>query len=163
MHTYEKLPEPKLDEIDRKILNRIQGDFPISRDPFGEVGEEAGVAGDEALRRVHALIDRGIVRKVGPFFDAKKLGHVSTLCAMEVPGEKIYDSVKVINGFPQVTHNYLRKGKPNVWFTLIAESREAMERIIAEITEKCGAGPVRNLPALKVFKIKVDLKLDDKN
>ncbi|MBI2411948.1 MAG: Lrp/AsnC family transcriptional regulator [Deltaproteobacteria bacterium] len=162
MHTYEKLPEPRLDETDRKILNRIQGDFPISRDPFGEVGKEAGVAGDEALRRVLALIDRGIIRKVGPFFDAKKLDYASTLCAMEVPGERIYDAVKVINAFPQVTHNYLRKGKPNVWFTLIAESRESIDAIIAEITDKCGA-PVKNLPALKVFKIKVDLKLDDKD
>lgn len=163
MFTYERLPEPRLDEIDRKILNRIQGAFPISRDPFGEVGEEAGVTGEEALRRVIALIDRGIVRKVGPFFDARKLDYASTLCAMAVPGAKIYDAVKVINSFPQVTHNYLRKGKPNVWFTLIAESLDAIERIIAEITEKCGAGPVRNLPALKVFKIKVDLRLDDKD
>lgn len=151
----------ELDKIDKEILNVIQGDFPISADPYGEIGKKAGISGTEALGRVRGLINRGIVRKIGPFFDAKKMGYMSTLCAVQVPVELIRDAVAVINGFAEVTHNYLRAGKPNLWFTVIAESEDRIERILSEISTKASIGPIHNLPAKKTFKIKVDLKIND--
>lgn len=150
----------ELDDLDRRILNRIQGDFPISADPYGEIGESAGCSGAEALARVTSLVQKGVIRKVGPFFDAKKMGYGSTLCAVNVPADKMDEAVGVINSYPHVTHNYLRGGEPNVWFTVIAESREAIKNILAEISSRASVGPIHNLPAKKMFKIKVDLKVE---
>lgn len=152
---------PGLDSIDKAILNRIQGDFPISPDPYGEIGRGVGITADEAYSRVMGLIKRRVVRKVGPFFDAKKMGYRSTLCALDCPEEKLPLAASVINGFVEVTHNYLREGHPNLWFTVIAESEEAIERILFDITRRTGVGPVRNLPAEKMYKVKVDLKIKD--
>lgn len=150
-----------LDSIDKAILNRIQGEFPISADPYGDIGREVGISGQQARERVLSLIERKIIRKVGPFFDAKKMGYRSTLCAVDVPVDKIEETASVINGFVEVTHNYLREGHPNIWFTVIAESGEAIERILSDISERAGVGPVRNLPAEKMYKVKVDLKIKD--
>lgn len=151
----------ELDSIDKAILNRIQGEFPISADPYGDIGREAGISGEEAHERVLSLIERKIVRKVGPFFDAKKMGYRSTLCAVDVPADKLEETASVINGFAEVTHNYLREGRPNVWFTVIAESGDAIEKILSDISERAGVGPIRNLPAEKMYKVKVDLKIKD--
>ena len=152
----------KMDETDKEILNRIQGAFPVSADPWGDVGRNVGIAGEDALARVKRLKADGIIRKVGPFFDAKKMGHKSTLCAVDVPEEKIEATAALISRYAEVTHNYLREGHPNIWFTLIAQNENEIERILNEIEEEAGVGPIRNLPARKMFKIKVDLKLEGK-
>ncbi len=150
-----------MDSTDKEILNRIQGDFPVSADPYGEIGRAVGIAGGEVLRRVKRLKNEGIIRKVGPFFDAKKMGHKSTLCAVDVPEEKIETTAAIISRYVEVTHNYLREGHPNIWFTLIAENEGEIEGILGEIEAEAGVGPIRNLPARRMFKIKVDLKLSN--
>lgn len=150
-----------MDSIDKAILNEIQGNFPVSADPYGDVGRIVGVSAEEVLSRVKNLKENKIIRKVGPFFDAKKMGHRSTLCAVDVPDDKLQETADIISSYVEVTHNYLREGSPNVWFTLIAENEEEIERILGEISEKAGVGPIRNLPARRMFKIKVDLKLKE--
>ncbi len=151
--------KPTLDSVDTGILNLIQGGFPISPDPFKEIGASIGISGEEALSRAISLIERGVIRKIGPFFDAKKMGCSSTLCAVEAPEDRLEEIYPVINSFPEVTHNYLREGSPNLWFTIIAESKDRIEEIISTISKRCSIGPVMNLPASKTFKIKVDLKV----
>lgn len=154
-------PVSQLDSVDKDILNRIQGEFPISADPYGDIGRAVGISAEEALRRVTAMVGSGVVRKVGPFFDARKMDYTSTLCALDVPEERLEEVASVISSYREVTHNYLREGRPNVWFTLIAPSKEDIARITGEITKRTGVGPVRNLPAAKMFKVKVDLKVSE--
>lgn len=151
----------EIDGLDAGILNRLQADFPISEDPYAEVGHEFGITGTEALQRVRRLVEDGVIRKVGPFFDAKKMDYASTLCAVSVPEERIEEVAAVISSYPEVTHNYLRAGMPNLWFTIIAQSREAIKTIISEIEEKGSVGPVHELPAKRMFKVKVDLKIGE--
>lgn len=150
-----------MDTLDSAILNRIQGDFPVSADPYADIGRALGITAEEALSRVRRLVASGVIRKVGPFFDAKKMQYSSTLCSVNVPAERLEEVASIINGYQEVTHNYLRAGEPNVWFTVIAESREEIKRIIDEIEKRGNVGPVNNLPAKKMFKVKVDLKVGE--
>jgi len=148
-----------MDAADKGILNIIQGEFPVSADPYGDIGQQLGLDGGEVLARVRRLKHEKIIRKVGPFFDARKMGHRSTLCAIDVPEDRIDEVADMISRYSEVTHNYLREGHPNIWFTLIAASDEAIEGILEEMSQKSGIRPIRNLPARRMFKIKVDLKL----
>ena len=79
---------------------------------------------------------------------------------MDVPEDRIDEVADMISSYSEVTHNYLREGHPNIWFTLIAESDEAIRDILEEMSQKSGIQPIHNLPARKMFKIKVDLKLE---
>ncbi len=148
-----------MDEIDKAILNEIQSNFPISPRPFREVGKKIGISEDEVIRRIARLKKEGVVRRIGGNFHSYKLNFVSTLCAAKVPEEKIEEFVKVVNRYPGVTHNYLRNGKYNIWFTFIAESMEYIENALKEISEKTGIKDILNLPAVKMFKIKVDFEV----
>ena len=152
------MTEP-LDDLDKAILNEIQSHFPIVSQPYAEMGERVGAPEEEVLRRVQALVDAGIIRRIGANFTSRKLGYTSTLCAARVPPENLESFAAVVNRYPGVTHNYLRKHRFNVWFTLIAESEARLADILQEIRETSGATEILSLPAKEVYKIKVDFPM----
>ena len=149
----------QLDDIDKRILNRIQSDFPITEAPFSEIGQEIGLSGAEVVHRVRRLKEAGIIRRIGGNFSPEKLGYVSTLCAGRVPPEKLEHFTELVNAYPGVTHNYMRANTFNVWFTFIAPSREIISQSLAEISEKSGGIEILNLPATDVYKIRAQFRV----
>lgn len=145
---------PKLDRIDKAILNRIQSNFPITSRPYQTVGDELGLTENEVLDRVTRLKKTGIIRRIGGNFVPGKLGFVSTLCAAKVPKEKISSFAKIVNRYPGVTHNYQRDNDFNVWFTFIAHSMDEIDANLSKIAEETGVADIINLPATRVFKIR---------
>jgi len=148
-----------MDDIDKKILNEIQSDFPITSRPYLEVGKHLNLSESEVIESIKKLKEKGIIRRIGGNFHSNRLNFVSTLCAAKVPEEKIKYFVEVVNSFPGVTHNYLRNHDYNIWFTFIAEDMDYIEEALRKISEKTGAVEIRNLPAVKTFKIKVDFEI----
>ena len=149
----------ELDDLDRAILNEIQSNFPLAPRPYAEMGKRVGAGEVEVLARVTAMHDAGIIRRIGANFTSRKLGYTSTLCAARVPPENLESFAAVVNRYPGVTHNYLRKHRFNVWFTLIAESEARLADILQEIRETSGATKILSLPAKEVYKIKVDFPM----
>jgi DNA-binding Lrp family transcriptional regulator len=145
-----------LDDLDKAILNEIQSHFPIVSSPYAEVGRRVGASEVQVLRRVQAMADSGVIRRIGANFTSRKLGYTSTLCAAQVPPEALDRFVAAVNRYPGVTHNYLRRHRYNVWFTLIADSPERLSQILKEISQASGIRDILSLPAQEVFKIKVD-------
>ena len=152
-------PKNSLEDLDRAILNEIQSHFPLVPMPYAEMGRRVGAGEGEVLARVQAMHDSGIIRRIGANFTSRKLGYTSTLCAARVPPEKLEHFAAVVNRYPGVTHNYLRKHHFNVWFTLIAESTERLAEILEEIRKASGVEEILSLPAQEVFKIKVDFPM----
>ena len=144
----------ELDDIDKTILNRIQSDFPITSRPYLAVANELNLTEKEVLQRVSRLKKTGIIRRIGGNFVPGKLGYVSTLCAANVPANKIDQFAETVNRYPGVTHNYQRDNKYNVWFTFIAPSMEEIKENLNQISEETGVTDILNLPATKVFKIR---------
>jgi len=148
-----------MDAYDRKILDIIQSNYPISPRPYAAVGEQVGLTETEVLARVRALKQKGIIRRIGGNFSSQELGWQSTLCAARVPEDQIESFVAEVNRHPGVTHNYLRQHSFNVWFTFIGPSMEDVRASLAEITRTTGID-ILNLPAEKLFKIKVDFAME---
>ena len=148
-----------MDDMDRAILNVIQSDFPITGRPFQEVGNRFELSESEVLERIERLKIGGIIRRIGGNFDSGKLDFRSTLCAAKVPEDKIDHFVQVVNRYPGVTHNYLRRHDYNVWFTFIAPKMSDIVDALKEIGELTGVKEILNLPAVRKFKIKVDFEV----
>ena len=148
-----------LDDLDRAILNEIQSHFPIDSRPYAEMGRRVGASEAEVLARVMNMAEAGIIRRLGANFTSRTLGYTSTLVAARVAPESLDHFVEVVNRDPGVTHNYLRRHRYNVWFTLIAESEERLKRILEEISAAAEVAEILSLPAQEVFKIKVDFPL----
>lgn len=148
-----------MDDMDRAILNEIQSDFPIATRPYLELGKRLNLSELEVLDRVKKIKGEGIIRRIGGNFDSKRLNFTSTLCAAKVPEEKVDLFVQEVNKYPGVTHNYLRNHEYNIWFTFIAQDMDYIEDALNKISEATGVNEIRNLPAVKMFKIKVDFEV----
>jgi DNA-binding Lrp family transcriptional regulator len=76
-----------LDELDKRLLNLMQGSFPLEPRPYAHVAKLAEVSEEEVLRRVQRLLDERIIRQVTPIFDTRVLGYKSMLVAAKVDAE----------------------------------------------------------------------------
>jgi DNA-binding Lrp family transcriptional regulator len=142
-----------MDDIDKKILNILQKEFPLEERPFQIVAERCGITEEEALGRIQKMKDDGVIRRIGTVFEGAKLGRVSTLCAARVPEEKIENFVDTVNAYKGVTHNYLRNNEYNVWFTVNAASPQEIELFLAGLKEKTGITDILDMRAVRTFKI----------
>ena len=151
-----------LTDRDRKLLNLMQGSFPLDERPYLRVAEQAGMTEDEVLADVQRLLDERIIRQVTPIFDTRALGYGSMLVAAKVDAENPWRAAKVINSHPGVSHNYLRNHDFNMWFTLAVErdSPLGLQGTLDVLQELTGAESIRQLPTLKLFKIRMDLEME---
>ena len=148
-----------MDEIDKKILNILQKEFPLVEQPFCVVAEKCGISEDETISRVQKMKDEGIIRRIGAVFDGAKLGRVSTHCAARVPEEKIESFVQIVNANKNVTHNYRRDNEYNIWFTVSAATVEELEGFLTEVKEKTGVTDILDMRAVRTFKINASFDL----
>src|SRR5271169_4994988 len=140
----------------------MQGSFPIAPRPYAQVAQLAGIDEQEAMARVSHLLDKRIVRQVTPIFDTRALGYSSMLVAAKVDPEHPHRAAQVINAHPGVSHNYLRNHELNLWFTIATEpdSRLGLEGTLEVLAREAGATSLRQLPTLKLFKIRMDLEME---
>jgi siroheme decarboxylase len=151
-----------LEDSDRRLLNLMQGSFPIEPRPYARVAELGEMTEQEAMDRVKDLLDARIIRQVTPIFDTRALGYSSMLVAAKVDPDHPHRAAQVINAHPGVSHNYLRNHEFNLWFTIATEpdSGLGLEGTLEVLAREAGAESVRQLPTLKLFKIRMDLEME---
>ncbi len=165
LDTYLSKMDEDLDTKDRQLLDELQKAIPLEKSPWVETGRRLGLSGEEVLTRLGRLSKMGVVRKLGPIIDARKVGlTASTLVGMKAPQERIDEIVKVINSYDEVSHNYERNHEYNVWFTLTAPNQGYLAKILQEIGMKTGVPEedILNLPTERLFKIKANFKMAGK-
>jgi len=152
----------ELTDADKRLLNLMQGSFPITQRPYQHVAAQAQITEDEVLARVQRLLDERIIRQVTPIFDTRALGYSSMLVAAKVDSDHPWRAANMINAHPGVSHNYLRNHEFNIWFTIATEpgSKLGLEGTLDVIAREAGAESVRQLPTLKLFKIRMELEME---
>ncbi len=144
-----------MDEVDRRLLSEVQDGFPVTSRPFQALGELLGIGEAETLERLERLQRDGLVRRIGPILDMRKLGCSGVLVALKVSKEEADIAAQAVNQYPEVSHNYLRPNDSgyNLWFTVSADEKR-IEEILTEIGS-CTGKKMLVLPTLRIFKIGV--------
>jgi siroheme decarboxylase len=150
-----------LDDFDKRLLNEMQGAFPIEPRPYAAVARALDVPEERVLTRVQELLDERIIRQVTPIYDTRALGYGSMLVAAKVDPEHPWRPATIVNSHPGVSHNYLRNHDFNMWFTIAVEENSALglDGTLEVLQRLTGAESIRQLPTLKLFKIRMDLEL----
>jgi glutamate-1-semialdehyde 2,1-aminomutase len=153
----------QLDTVDRRLLDILQRDFPPTVRPFAAIGEKLGLPEEEVIARVRRLKnpEKGrLIRQISAIFDTTALGYKSTLVAMQAPQNEVDRAAAAINRHPGVSHNYQRDHTWNLWFTLAVPPHEDLEATVEALADEAGGYPYRLFPALRVFKIGMQLDME---
>ncbi|NJD36638.1 MAG: Lrp/AsnC family transcriptional regulator [Betaproteobacteria bacterium] len=146
-----------LDDIDRWLINALQGDFPLVREPYRQVAEALGLAEDELLRRLDAMLERRVLTRFGPMFQIERAGGAFVLAAMRVPEADFERVAAQVNAFPEVAHNYRREHALNMWFVLATATPQGIAEAIAAIEVATGL-PVFAFPKEREYFVEMKLR-----
>lgn len=127
-----------LDTTDRKIINALQGGFPVCERPFAAAAKDIGLEEQDLMDRVSRLRESGVLSRFGPMFNAEAMGGAFCLCAMAVPADRLDRVVEQVNSHAEVAHNYERSHELNVWFVLGTETPDQIEEVIGKIEAETG-------------------------
>jgi siroheme decarboxylase len=147
-----------MDELDRRIINQLQGGFPVSERPFQEAAKKLGTTESELITRIRCMLDDGLLTRFGPLYHAENMGGALSLCAMTVPAESFDEVAEQVNAFPEVAHNYQRDHEMNMWFVLATETPDQLDGCLQEIEKTTGI-PVFNLPKKEEFYVGLHFKV----
>jgi DNA-binding Lrp family transcriptional regulator len=132
-----RVNETGLNDLDRRLLNDYQQDFPLSPTPYADMARDLGVTEADVLARLEALKSAGAVSRVGAVVRPNTIG-VSTLAAMAVPPEQLESVAALVNGYTEVNHNYEREHRLNLWFVATAPDAARLQSTLDEIAARTG-------------------------
>jgi DNA-binding Lrp family transcriptional regulator len=147
-----------MDLTDLALLDALQDDIPLVTRPFAVIAARLGIAEDDVIQRVAALQERGIVRGVSPVLESRQVGlAATTLIALMVPEEQIPTVTRLINAYPEVSHNYRRDHAYSLWFTIAGKDENRIQEILGGIKKQAGLTDqdILELPTVRRFKIDV--------
>ena len=146
-----------MDDIDRRIVDTLQDDFPVCERPFATAATRIGIGEGELIARVDRLLADGTLTRFGPLFDAEKLGGAFMLAAMQVPEHEFDRVAATVNAFPEVAHNYRREHALNMWFVLATEDPDLIGDAFARI-ERATGFPVLAFPKEREYFVELKLR-----
>jgi DNA-binding Lrp family transcriptional regulator len=146
-----------MDVIDKKIINALQGGFPICESPYQLIASNLGLTETNLIERIELLLESGLISRFAPLYHAEKMGGALTLAAVKVPKENIDSIAEIINAFPEVAHNYQRNHALNMWFVIATDHPKRISEVIKAIEAQTGL-VVYNMPKIKEYF--VGLKLE---
>jgi len=139
-----------MDAVDRRIVNALQGGLPICTRPYAVVAEQLDLAEDALLARLERLLASGVLSRFGPMYHAERMGGALMLAALSVPEDDFERVAEIVNGYPEVAHNYARDHALNMWFVLATEEAERARAVLADIERATGCR-VYAMPKLEEF------------
>jgi len=150
-----------MDELDYRILQILQNDFPLSEKPYEAISEKLKIPCHRLMGRIESLISDGVIRRLGASLNSHKLGYCSTLAAISIDDSIVEQASEIIEAYPEITHSYLRSDRFNIWFTIIASNNERIENIIEEIQSALSleSSQTLNLPMKHLFKLNACFKI----
>lgn len=139
-----------MDELDKRILDNLQGGFPLCDEPFREVADSLGIEEDDLIARIGRMLEERTLTRFGPMYQAEKMGGAFMLAAMSVPEEAFEGVAEIVNALPEVAHNYRREHVLNMWFVLATEKPEGVPVALEKVTRATGL-EVLTFPKLREY------------
>lgn len=140
--------------IDQKLVDLLQAEFPLTRHPYADIGSGLGIGEEEVIAQIGQLKRDGIIRQIGPVFDAGSLGYETTLVAVRLADKQMDEAARIIMKHRGISHCYERNHYFNLWFTLAAPATSHIEAELPELAELIKAEAFFTLPSVRLFKLR---------
>jgi DNA-binding Lrp family transcriptional regulator len=150
-----------LTDLQKKLLNDFQHNFPLSPTPYADIAVQLNVTESEVLQAFQDLNKQNFISRIGAIIPPNKIG-ISTLAAISVPENELERVAKQVSFFSEVNHNYERENDVNLWFVIIANNTAHLNEVIKAIEVETGFNVLR-FPLEREFFIDLSFQLDFKN
>jgi len=133
-----------LDELDRRLIRATQSGLPLVPRPYEAVGATLGISGEQVRERLQAMLDAGLIRRIGAVPNHYRLGFTANgMSVWDVADDVVDELGERIGLLPGVSHCYRRPRRLPVWpYNLFAmlhgRSREEVEQQAQEIASMLG-------------------------
>ncbi len=151
-------PPQRLDELDRRLINHLQGGFPLTERPYADVAQALGMTEAMVIARLNTLLEQRVLTRFGPMFQIERAGGAFCLAAMAVPDDDWARVLECVNAQPEVAHNYRREHSLNMWFVLATERPEGIAACAARIEAETGV-TVRLFPKEREYFVEMKLEV----
>lgn len=146
-----------LSEMEQRLLNEFQRDFPLCPAPYAKLASALGVRTETVLDALRRHRHHGAVSRVGPVFRPNHAG-ASTLAAMSVPMQVLESVAEIVSAFPEVNHSYEREHRFNLWFVVTAADPDSVAAALDRIEAAAGYEILR-LPLLDDYHIDLGFEI----
>lgn len=146
-----------MDQIDRDIINGLQGGLAICERPYLEAAQRLGLEEHDLIARLARLLTEGVLTRIGPLYQIERMGGAFTLAALHAPADAYEDVAQRVNALPQVAHNYARDHELNMWFVIATETPGEIEDVINRIERETGCS-VFNFPKSREYFVELKLR-----
>lgn len=147
----------KLDKVDLKILQFIQGDIPLTANPFQELAKSLNMSEQDIVNRIKSWQESGIVRRFGAVLRHQKAGYNTNAMVAWFIEENEADNIgKIMADHPRISHCYLREVpeefRYNLFTMIHATSQEDLEEVISHISKTTKIEDYAILQSIKEYK-----------
>ncbi len=130
-----------MDPTDFRLLNDWQRGLPIVPEPFAHIGKAVGLDQGAVIARYRALVQGGMVSRVGAVFAPRRLG-ASALAALAAPADRLEAVAARVSREAAINHNYQREHHFNLWFVVTAASEAHLQQVVHGIEADTGCAVI---------------------
>lgn len=145
-----------MDQIDRDIINGLQGGLAVCERPYLEAAQRLGLEEEELIARLSRMLAQGVLTRIGPLYQIERMGGAFTLAALHAPLEEYEQVAQCVNALPQIAHNYARDHELNMWFVIATETPGEIKEVIDRIEQETGCS-VFNFPKSREYFVELKL------
>lgn len=143
-HQPDRTAAPLLDPLDRRIIAATQAGLPLCPRPYARLAAALGCDEAELRRRLAAMLERGVIRRLGAVPNHYALGYrANGMSVWDVDDARLRELGRRVGELPFVTHCYHRPRRLPAWpYNLFAmlhgRSRDEVEHRAARIAALLG-------------------------
>ena len=151
--------DPKLDDIDLKLLTLLQSDARMSQQ---DLAEAVGLSSPATGERVRKLVERGVIRSFSAVLDAKRLGQdVSAFILVSIDGSQHFDCfVENARTTPEILECHAITGMGSHMLKVRTTNTSTLEKLLAQIQSWEGVRSTTTSVVLSVAKETMSIPLD---
>ena len=133
-----------LDETDLAIMRATQAGLPLTPQPYRRIAEQLGLTAEVVMKRMSAMQEQGIIRRIGAVPNHYKLGYrFNGMTVWNVPDESIDELGQKVGQLEFVSHCYHRPRHLPEWpYNLFAmvhgKSQKDVDKQIQQIAGLLG-------------------------
>lgn len=141
-----------MDSVDFALVAACQAGLPLTSRPYHAIAEQVGLSADEVMMRMQAMMQAGVIRRIGLVPNHYALGYTANgMTVWDVADEQVDALGEAVGRLPFVSHCYRRPRRLPLWpYNLFAmvhartiqQAQTYAGQIAAVLGEACGQSDI---------------------